>query len=928
MSNSKNKTPKFAVGQAAARQVEKELHKSTNPTKTISDFQLSRSLHSMFSKAFGTLPTYSQRDATSEMESLDTDSVLVFLTHLGVSQYEVHKRISDSLQKELEDEIRKINNQEPLLSLLKTCWHYAATVPELRPILWAVLKQLGDKVPTAVLKALGEDDGHGNLKHSAIFRPLPPLLKRLVWEADWDKKIPMEKEHLDSPSEYMKLLESTLLYGTVDPLIEKYCGNTQLLESASKLFASTAHERRVLTTQRRALASSTSKQANMISSAATLLPRGNNLATCGTMPSADNEFSSGKAVSQLRDLLSDTDSGTSSYREKLLHGILSILIARHGNAKCSLTTVNLHCTLVADILLSAGGSLPAVYQPVATLTRSLDDAVKNGIFSEEDLVKVQGALKTIYEANDGSLRKETGKWKKAGSEKDGKDKAKPTTFLKRQLNRIITAGLTAMKESDPQNLFLNPVSDSIAPGYSRVITKPMCFSSMGNKIEKNAYNSLQDWEADVKLMFKNCVDYNRGVSGKWFRDEAGRQLKIFRDEILPQAKKLYMVEVQKRTVEDEVASKKREIEKPRVSPLEPVNKKRRMDPHDNALSMPTLASVVLSDPFVVRLLLDHVLRSLRIDVLGGNTIPIAHTTIPSVLQLLHIAQWSSNSCQTSEKLYFVPESGLSPSGAAPNDESSVPYYSIRRYLPVLVHLLLEAKLDKRFSHGGDLASVAHPRQRAPGIQPLDGNASYQVVVALFQGVFVHLCLPGNSQETTLALTFEKLSQTLVNLKANMWEEKSFFASLVPTILRHKARLKGSVRDAIISSWMVWLGKNDVHDGQQATNDNGSILSAAHEYFLLLLNSWAKFGNTLISRDLLSQVVPCLIKTVNRTESVPERKFSSLWKSSVENEEFRPLRIQYERILKTTYQPQLGKQDDIAEYISELIELVKLVETIH
>lgn len=426
----------------------------------------------------------------------------------------------------------------------------------------------------------------------------------------------------------------------------------------------------------------------------------------------------------------------------------------------------------------------------------------------------------------------------------------------------------------------------------------MCISTMENKIENNIYNSLQDWEADVKLMFKNCVDYNRGVSGKWFRDEAGRQLKMFRDEILPQAKKLYMVEIQRRTVDNDAMKQKRMGEKPRVLPLEPMSKKRKLDPQEYALSMPALASIVLSDPFVVRLLLDHVLRSLRIDVLGGNTIPVAHTTVPSILQLLHIAQWSSNICQTRGKHYLVPDAGLVAPDQNPSNNAVVAYNSVRRYLPVLVHLLLEAELDKRFSHGGDLVSVAHslPRPPAPEIKSIAGAASYQVIIALFEGAFVHMCLPGNSQEASLALTFETYSQTLANLTINVWEERTFFASLVSSILRHKNRLKFPVRDAIISSWLMWLGPNNRRAGQQTETKTGSIFSAAHEYFLLLLNSWAKLGNTLVSRDLLLQVVPQLIKTVNQTESAIERNFSRLWKSSVDTKEFQPLRSQYERIL--------------------------------
>jgi hypothetical protein len=73
---------------------------------------------------------------------------MAFLSHLGVRQHDVHKRISDTLMKSLVDEVQKASpgggGKAGLLDLLKSCWMYATTIPELRPVLWAVLKQLGE----------------------------------------------------------------------------------------------------------------------------------------------------------------------------------------------------------------------------------------------------------------------------------------------------------------------------------------------------------------------------------------------------------------------------------------------------------------------------------------------------------------------------------------------------------------------------------------------------------------------------------------------------------------------------------------------------------------------------------------------------------------------------------------------------------------
>ena len=243
------KTPKFIIGVKSSKEVEKALSKSKNPAETIANYQMTRSLHTMFARAFGTTPSYAADDVTptttssavgtrrsgekasttttttttkvaSHIEPLETDSVLKFLGHLGVSQYEVNKRIGDELQKQLEDELRKVTSQGPLLHLLSSCWPYATANPEFRPILWAVLKQLGNQTPLQVLNALAERDPNtGQLKHADIFRPLPPLLKRLCWEADWKNKLPVDIENSleTNPKQYLKMIQSTLLYDNLNP---------------------------------------------------------------------------------------------------------------------------------------------------------------------------------------------------------------------------------------------------------------------------------------------------------------------------------------------------------------------------------------------------------------------------------------------------------------------------------------------------------------------------------------------------------------------------------------------------------------------------------------------------------------------------------------------------------------------------------------
>lgn len=68
--------------------------------------------------------------------------------------------------------------------------------------------------------------------------------------------------------------------------------------------------------------------------------------------------------------------------------------------------------------------------------------------------------------------------------------------------------LKAIEKRDPQQFFAWPVTDNIAPGYSSIISQPMDFSTMRQKIEDNMYTNLQDFVADFKLMCTNAMEYN------------------------------------------------------------------------------------------------------------------------------------------------------------------------------------------------------------------------------------------------------------------------------------------------------------------------------------------------------------------------------------------------------------------------------------
>jgi hypothetical protein len=270
----------------------------------------------------------------------------------------------------------------------------------------------------------------------------------------------------------------------------------------------------MLTTQRRALTSAASSSTPGASG------------ILRSTPSAPDPLTSGKAVSQLRALLCDMIGTASSYRPKLLYAFLSMLMAQHGALEkkgFQLGADNLHCTLVADVLLSSGGPLPRAYQHVLSLARTLDEAVQEGNLTDVRIIKLQATLRRIFQPDQDGAGPTPSVQKKQATPSPSATKDEPlTSSVIRQLNRLISAGLTAMKDADPQSLFLNPVTDAIAPGYSRVITKPMCIGTMEQRVARNEYTSISQWEHDVKLMYKNCIDYNRGNAGQWFRTEAQR----------------------------------------------------------------------------------------------------------------------------------------------------------------------------------------------------------------------------------------------------------------------------------------------------------------------------------------------------------------------------------------------------------------------
>ena len=852
-------TPPYSIGTIARRELRTILRQTTDPGVTITNFQKSHSLHAMLARAFHTTTTAAATAATNTtaQESLDTDSILVFLHHLGITQYQVHKRIATVLTTQLEDTIRK-SSRDSLLLLVKKCWPYSTVISELRPVLQACLKQLGTDIPLPVLLRLAErsenvegattmnttttsssNSSNSGMKYADIWHPLPPLVKRLVWEADWEHYTTTTRssdEEDNIMSNHNLLLQKTLFAQQIIPLVQQYCEVPYLVDASNKMFVSSLRERRLLTTQRRAVSADSQPQ---------------------QQPVLMTMMEAAKAVSELKILLSNGD--TPAYRPKLLNAMFTILMNAHVNhldtATSSISTITtcssgLLCTLVADILLS--GPLPKAYQPVLALARLLDETVKEGAVSNLHISQIQQALTQIFPTTD--MDSDTANEVNNSSTNTVSNNTDTEASLsKRILPTIIKESIQAMRDADPQSLFLNPVTDAIAPGYSKVITRPMCMKQM----ETTKYISLQDFDADVKLMFQNCINYNVGNAGQWFRGEARRQHTVFKNDIFPQAKKFFETSLQAiQPPPLTTTTTKRKVGDTEMVPLAQVPaKKQKLDP--TLPSLPALATMLLADPFVVRLLLDRLLRSLRIDAVKGDTIPVAHRAIPSLLQLLHLSYSSTK--MISERIYFVPDAGFEK-----NEEDLLPYEALRRYTPLVLKLCVEAELDKRLA--SDLAAAATMALLDTSPTPKLWNrtkALPKVPSLVLQGALVHLCQPGNTYESSLAVTFPKFAIPLRHC-----QDRPFFVSLIAALIRHKSKLGKTNRDAICKCWLQqWISNNLV----------------GHECFVMLLNEWASMGNLLLTRDLLLQYSKDAVKKLN--------DFGTIW-----NQES-GIREQYEILLK-------------------------------
>lgn len=290
--------------------------------------------------------------------------------------------------------------------------------------------------------------------------------------------------------------------------------------------------------------------------------------------------------------------------------------------------------------------------------------------------------------------------------------------------------------------------------------------------------------------------------------------------------------------------------------------------------------------------------------MSGGSVPAAHSAIPSLLQLVHMARWSRPMCAVRGKRYFIPEIGIRRESNPQDVSSYVPFATLRRCVPLILRLLLEAELDRRVLLGGDLFGAAQTLEidLAPIQEESWTESGYmEVPVSILQGAIIFLCQPGMGNEISLSVTFPKLATALQSLSRGLCTDEAFFVGLTQVISRHKAKIPLVTRDAIVRSWLGWLKCVPL-------SEYGSVVTASHSHLIRLLNDWASLGNKVLPRDTLVQFATDAVKAAESMSRLHTGCFAELWNGE-DNPDFRPVKEQYERMLKIlpAAQEELWKQ---------------------
>eukprot|EP00727_Mastigamoeba_balamuthi_P008553 m51a1_g432 hypothetical protein (745) ;mRNA; f:48328-50979 len=85
--------------------------------------------------------------------------------------------------------------------------------------------------------------------------------------------------------------------------------------------------------------------------------------------------------------------------------------------------------------------------------------------------------------------------------------AQPTAEQQARLNKVVGTVVMLLSRMDSQKFFSAPVDDRAAPGYYSVITAPMDFATVRERMRLSRYQTLAEFYADVRQIVANALAY-------------------------------------------------------------------------------------------------------------------------------------------------------------------------------------------------------------------------------------------------------------------------------------------------------------------------------------------------------------------------------------------------------------------------------------
>ncbi|AWP00093.1 putative bromodomain-containing protein 8 [Scophthalmus maximus] len=176
------------------------------------------------------------------------------------------------------------------------------------------------------------------------------------------------------------------------------------------------------------------------------------------------------------------------------------------------------------------------------------------------------------------------------------------------------------------NVFLQPVTDDIAPGYRSIVHRPMDLAAIKKNIETSLIRTTAEFQRDIMLMFQNAVMYN-----SLDHDVYHMALEMQRD-VLEQIQQFLATQLIMETAESGISAKS----------LRGRESTRKQDSTDkDTVSMSSPAFLLSLFPIGIKaqtlmqyLLFDFKYNVLKLSARRTKCVSVSHTFSPNTRQLL------------------------------------------------------------------------------------------------------------------------------------------------------------------------------------------------------------------------------------------------------------------------------------------------------